>query len=50
MDWLRDTVCESRKMSSDDFNLFRVVDTAEEARDKIMEFHEKYRKNNQTNF
>jgi uncharacterized protein (TIGR00730 family) len=50
IDWLQDTVCESRKMSSDDFNLFRVVDTAEEARDKIMEFHEKYRKNNQTNF
>jgi uncharacterized protein (TIGR00730 family) len=50
MNWLRDTVCESHRMSSDDFNLFRVVDTAEEARDKIMEFHEKYRKNNQTNF
>jgi hypothetical protein len=37
-------------MCQNDFNLFRVVDTAEEAREKIMEFHVKYRKENQINF
>ncbi len=40
--WLRDTVLESNKMSPSDFDLFRIVDTAEEARDKVMEFHNKY--------
>jgi uncharacterized protein (TIGR00730 family) len=49
-DWLKSTVLESKKMCQDDFNLFRIVDTSEEARDKIMEFHEKYRKENQINF
>ena len=28
-----------------DFELFRVVDSAEEARDKIMEYHNKYMTN-----
>jgi uncharacterized protein (TIGR00730 family) len=50
IDWLKDTVHESKKMSAEDFDLFRLVDTAVEAKDKIMEFHEKYRKENQTNF
>jgi uncharacterized protein (TIGR00730 family) len=50
LDWLKDTVSENRKMSEADFDLFRLVDSAEEAKDKIMEFHVKYRKENQTNF
>lgn len=50
LDWLKETVLKSKKMCEDDFNLFRVVDTAEEAREKIMEFHVKYRKENQINF
>lgn len=50
VNWLRDVVYSDGNMSVEDFDLFRVVDTAEEARDKIMEFHEKYRKENQTNF
>ena len=29
-------------MSPSDFDLFRIVDSAEEARDKLMEFHNKY--------
>jgi predicted Rossmann-fold nucleotide-binding protein len=47
---LKETVCDNGKMSETDFDLFRIVDSAEEARDKVMEFHEKYRKDNQTNF
>lgn len=50
LDWLKETVLKSNKMCPDDFNLFRVVDTAEEAKEKIMEFHVKYRKENQINF
>jgi len=50
IDWLKDTVHESKKMSEHDFDLFRVVDSAEEAKEKIMEFHTKYRKDNQINF
>jgi len=50
MSWLKETVHESKKMSTDDFNLFRVVDNSLEAVEKIMEFHSKYRKDNQTNF
>jgi len=42
IDWLRDTVLESNKMSPSDFDLFRIVDSAEAARDKIMEFHNKH--------
>jgi uncharacterized protein (TIGR00730 family) len=42
IDWLRDTVLESNKMSPHDFDLFRIVDSAEEAKDKVMEFHNKY--------
>jgi uncharacterized protein (TIGR00730 family) len=50
IDWLKETVCVDGKMSEVDFDLFRIVDDAVEARDKVMEFHEKYRKDNQTNF
>ena len=50
IDWLKDHVLESGRMSVKDFDLFRIVDTAEEARDKVMEFHNKYREEGSTNF
>jgi len=49
VDWLYDTVNTSGKISLKDFDLFRVVDTAEEAVDKIKEYHNKYN-TNETNF
>lgn len=42
IDWLKNTLLEDGKISEKDFELFRVVDSAEEARDKIMEYHNKY--------
>jgi len=36
-------------ISEKDLNLFRIVDTASDARDKIVEYHNKY-KTNETNF
>jgi len=39
IDWLRNTALENGMISDTDFDLFRIVDTAEEARDKIMEYH-----------
>lgn len=50
VDWLKNTVHESKKMSESDFDLFRIVDNSLDAMEKVMEFHEKYRKENQTNF
>jgi len=50
IDWLREVVVEEGKMRSEDLNLFRIVDSGEEARDKIMEYHSKYRQDNETNF
>jgi len=50
MDWLMDMVNASGRMSLKDFDLFRIVDSAEEAADKIIEYHEKYRKDNEPNF
>jgi len=41
IEWLRNTVLESEKMSAADFDLFRIVDSASEAKEKIMEFHNK---------
>ena len=45
IDWLRDTLLEAGKINPSDFDLFRIVDTAEEARDKILEYHNKYMTN-----
>lgn len=45
IDWMRNTLLKEGKINETDFDLFRVVDTAVEARDKIMEFHNKYRNN-----
>ena len=50
LEWLSDMVNTSGMISLKDFDLFRVVDSAEEARDKIVEFHDKYRKDNPSNF
>ena len=50
LDWLSNMVNTSGMISLKDFDLFRVVDSAEEARDKIVEFHDKYRKDNPSNF
>jgi len=50
VDWLQETVATAGRMSQKDFDMFRIVDTAEEARDKVMEFHNKYRQENETNF
>ena len=50
LEWLSNMVNTSGMISLKDFDLFRVVDSAEEARDKIVEFHDKYRKDNPSNF
>jgi len=50
IDWIKATLVESGRMSEKDLDLFRVVDTAEEARDKIMEYFKKYKDNNDVNF
>lgn len=51
VDWLQETIAAQGRMSQSDFDLFRIVDTAEEARDKIMEYHNKYRnEEEQSNF
>ena len=49
MDWLMDMVNATGKMSLKDFDLFRIVDSAEEAAAKIIEYHNKY-KQEDTNF
>jgi len=41
IDWLKDTVLESGCMSPSDFDLFKIVDTADEARNEVMEHHYK---------
>ena len=50
IDWLKNHVLESGRMSANDFDLFRIVDTAEEAYEKVMEFHDKYRDVDSINF
>lgn len=48
--WLKDVAVENGMISDKDLNLFRIVDSAEEARDKIREFTEKYKSDQLTNF
>lgn len=50
IDWIKDTLLENEYISPEDMNLFKLVDTAEEARDHLMSFRDKYRQENQTNF
>lgn len=42
IDWIKESILSEGMISEGDLNLFRIVDTAEEARDKIMEYHNKY--------
>ena len=49
MDWLMNMVNATGKMSLKDFDLFRIVNSAEEAAEKIVEYHNKY-KQEDTNF
>jgi len=51
IDWMQNTLWEHGAISQKDFDLFRVVDTAEEAVAKITDYHNKYKDNNsKTNF
>jgi uncharacterized protein (TIGR00730 family) len=50
IEWLKEVAVENGMISDKDLDLFRIVDTAEEARDKIVEFTEKYKSEQLTNF
>ena len=50
IEWLKEVAVENGMISDKDLGLFRIVDTAEEARDKIVEFTEKYKSEQLTNF
>lgn len=47
-DWIKNTMVTSGRVSETDLNLFRIVDSAEEARDKIVEFFSKYKEDEGT--
>lgn len=49
IDWLQEVPWKWGNISQKDFELFRLVDTAEEAVEKIVEYHSKYN-TNETNF
>ena len=49
INWIKNTLCENKLMSESDLDLFRLVDTAEEAVDKIVSYHTTY-KLEKTNF
>ena len=49
--WMQETLWKHGAISQKDFDLFRVVDTAEEAVEKITDYHNKYKDNKtDTNF
>ena len=51
IDWMQETLWKNGAVSQKDFDLFRLVDTAEEAVEKIKEYHNKFDKNTDpTNF
>ena len=51
IDWMQNTLSTNWTISQKDFDLFRIVDTAEEAVLKITDYHNKYKENNtDTNF
>lgn len=50
IDWIKDTMVASGRVSEKDLDLFRLVDTAAEARDKILEYHSKYVQGGAPNF
>ena len=47
---MQNTLWTHGAISQKDFDLFRVVDTAEEAVEKIVEYHQKYKEDQDTNF
>ena len=50
INWMQDTLWTNGAIKQSDFDLFRVVDTSEEAVAKISEYHQKYKENNEINF
>ncbi len=42
IDWIKNTMIEAGNINPEDLNLFRVVDTAEEAVEHILRFYDKY--------
>jgi uncharacterized protein (TIGR00730 family) len=42
MDWIKNTLLENGNISEQDLNLFRIVDTADEAVDHFVKLYEKY--------
>lgn len=42
MDWVKTHMLEAKNISEEDLNLYRIVDTAEDAVDHIFRFYEKY--------
>ncbi|RKD16266.1 Rossman fold protein, TIGR00730 family [Pelobium manganitolerans] len=42
LDWVKNTMLEAQNINPEDLNLYRVVDTAEEAAEHIFRFYEKY--------
>jgi len=50
IDWIKETLVSSGRVSEKDLDLFRVVDSAVEARDKILEYFNKYTKEGSPNF
>lgn len=50
IDWIKEIMIESGRVSEKDLDLFRLVDTAAEARDKILEYYGNNTNINQPNF
>lgn len=48
--WIEQTLLKEGMINEGDMSLFRIVDSASEARDKIVEFHKKYRNGVVNNF
>ena len=42
IDWVKNTMAKEKNINEEDLNLFRLVDTAEEAAEHIFRFYEKY--------
>jgi predicted Rossmann-fold nucleotide-binding protein len=42
MDWLKNTMLEEAYISPEDMDLFKIVDTADEAVNEIFDFYSKY--------
>lgn len=42
LDWVEQTILKEKNISPEDLNLYRIVDTAEEAAEHIFRFYDKY--------